>query len=313
MLLRVTTCLIVLSLACGDDDGSMDSGTEDAGRSDTSVMPDGGDDDAGEDDAGPDDDAGESDAGDDDAGPDPDAGPGVDFVEVDGLVSMEAENYTMLVGDDVASWYTFRDGEDDPDVTCATNVSCGPSENRPMCNQYANCDGDSIDPAEASGGAYVEALPDRRRDDSEPGTGGLGFWGTPGAGPTLIFEVEFTNTGRYYVWGRARGQGPAANGIHFGVDGEWPRNDLIDPSTMRMQFPNGWGWTQNRRGGSNHLGVPAGDGVSRRDANMWLEIDTPGVHTIELAMREDGLEMDKIVLVLDPDFEPTGDGPAETR
>jgi hypothetical protein len=30
-------------------------------------------------------------------------------------------------------------------------------------------------------------------------------------------------------------------------------------------------------------------------------------------MREDGLELDKFVLALDPDFLPEGDGPPETR
>ncbi len=134
---------------------------------------------------------------------------------------------------------------------------------------------------------------------------------TPGAGPTWKYEVTFTRAGRYYVWAHARGQGPAANGLHCGFDGTWPSNDLIDPSTMRMQFPNGWRWNQNRRGGTNHTGVPAGGGVSLRDANILLEITEPGVHTIEFSMRADGLELDKFVLALDPDFVPEGDGPPE--
>jgi len=84
---------------------------------------------------------------------------------------------------------------------------------------------------------------------------------------------QFDSTGPTWLWARARGQGPAANGLHVGLDGEWPRNELVDPSTMRLQFPNGWRWTQNRRGGSQHTGVSATDDVSRRDANVWLEID----------------------------------------
>ena len=125
-------------------------------------------------------------------------------------------------------------------------------------------------------------------------------------------RVHFEQPGRYYVWGHARGLGPAANGIHLGLDGAWPENDLIDPSSMRMQFGNGWAWTQNRRGGAQHTGVGGTDEVSQRDANMWLQIDTPGVHTITWAMREDGLEFDKFILALDPEFTPRGDGPPET-
>lgn len=229
------------------------------------------------------------------------------------MVAFEAEHFHEQTNTDAiaARWYTFRAGAPDPEVACVTDTPCT-RDNRPDCNEYPDCDGDGIDPADAVGGAYVEALPDRRRTDHEANTGNLGVV-NPGQGPTLHYRVHFTRAGRYYVWARARGQGPAANGLHVGLDGEWPRNDLVDPSTMRLQFPNGWRWTQNRRGGSQHTGVSATDDVSRRDANIWLEIDAPGPHVVQLAMREDGLELDKLVLTNDPDFEPTGDGPPETR
>ena len=306
---------ILFALACGDSPADPDAGpgtdafVTDAGPGVDTGSP--GDDASVADDASVGDDAGAGeDAGAEDAG----GGPTTDFVEVDGIVSMEAENYSMQTATEelAVEWYTFRDGSPDPDVTCVTNVECS-GATRPNCNQYPTCDGDAIDPADAIGGAYVESLPDRRRDDHEPGTGNIGVVNTPGQGPTLHYTVTFTQTGRYYVWAHARGQGPAANGIHVGLDGEWPRNDLVDPSTMRMQFPSGWRWTQDRRGGSNHTGVPAMGGVSRRDANIWLEITEPGEHTIQFAMREDGLEFDKIVLALDHDFVPEGDGPPETR
>ncbi len=236
-----------------------------------------------------------------------------EFEEVDGIVSVEAEHYFEQLNNapTEVTWYTFADGEPDPEVECVTNVTCN-GGNAPACNQYADCDPDAIPASEAIGGAYVEALPDRRRDDSEPGTGNLGVVNDPTNAAVLIYRVNFTQTGRYYVWGHARGQGPAANGIHLGLDGAWPDNDLIDPSSMRMQFPGGWVWTQNRRGGSQHTGVSGTDEVSVRDANIWLEITEPGVHTISWAMREDGLEFDKFVMALDPDYAPEGEGPPET-
>lgn len=236
-----------------------------------------------------------------------------EFEEVDGIVSVEAEHYFDQVNNDPTAifWYTFEDGSAPPDVECVTNTVCN-GGNAPDCNQYADCDPDGIDPAEAAGGAYVEALPDRRRDDSEAGTGNLGVVNDPTNSAVLEYRVNFTQTGRYYVWGRARGQGPAANGIHLGLDDTWPDNDLIDPSSMRMQFPNGWQWTQNRRGGAQHTGVSGTDEVSVRDANIWLQIDEPGVHIIRWGMREDGLEFDKFLMALDPDYVPEDDGPPET-
>jgi hypothetical protein len=236
-----------------------------------------------------------------------------EFEEIDGVVSVEAEHYFEQTNNEptLVYWYTFADGEADPEVDCVTNTPCD-AGTAPMCNQYPECDPDAIDPAEAKSGAYVEALPDRRRDDSEPGTGELGVVNNPDNAAALHYRVLFHQTGRYYVWGHARGLGPAANGIHLGIDGTWPDNDLVDPSSMRMQFPNGWAWTQNRRGGTQHTGVSGTNEVSVRDANIWLQIDRPGVHTITWAMREDGLELDKFVMVLDPDFVPEGDGPPET-
>ncbi len=236
-----------------------------------------------------------------------------DFVEVDGLVVFEAEHYHEQTNDEWTRWYPIVDGEPAPEVECVTNVSCG-GGNAPDCNQYPNCDGDDTDPAEASGGTYLEALPDRRRDDDEPGTSGqVGVVNEPGAAAVVSYRVSFGQTGRYYVWVRARGQGPAANGLHVGLDDTWPRNDLVDPSTMRLQFRNGWRWSQARRGGSQHTGVSGTDEVSERDANVWIEIDTVGVHTVKFAMREDGFEMDKVVLALSADFEPEDLGPDETR
>jgi hypothetical protein len=42
-----------------------------------------------------------------------------------------------------------------------------------------------------------------------------------------------------------------------------------------------------------------------------FEVTSVGIHTFNLWMREDGLIVDKIVLTTNPDYVPTGDGPAE--
>ena len=306
--------LVVLSLlcvvACGDDDAA--DASVDVEVEDTRQSPD----------ADPEEDADVDDASAEDAEPTedadvpdqslPDATVSDGFREVDGIVSIEAEHYTSQdnTEDFMTEWYTFEAGEPDPNVSCVTNTVCT-SGNRPMCNQYGNCDGDDIDPADASNNAYVEALPDRRRDDSEAQTGNLGVTDQPQRGPILHYSVNFTTPGRYYAWARARGQGPAANGLHIGIDGDWPDNTTVnnENSGMRWQFRNGWEWTQNRRGARTHTGGVSGG----RDSNVWIEVSTAGVHDVTIGMREDGLEFDKLVLARDAGFEPQGDGPAETR
>ena len=42
---------------------------------------------------------------------------------------------------------------------------------------------------------------------------------------------------------------------------------------------------------------------------LYLDL-TAGDHTLMLGMREDGFEMDRIILTTDPDYFPTGIGPA---
>jgi len=236
-----------------------------------------------------------------------------EFEEVDGLAVVEFEEFYEEIADPMGEayhqWFVFMP-DDVPKVTCPTNIACD-EEAPPNCNEHSDCDDDSWDFEDVSDG-YVESLPNRRRTDDEANTG-FCVRNNPEDAPALRYRVNVTNTGRYYVWVRCQGRGPADNGIHVGIDGAWPDNDLIDPSGMRIQLPNGVQWTQNRRGGSQHTGVSAGDGVSRRDANIWLEIDKPGVHTVQFGMREDGVACDKFLLASDPDYEPEGFGPDATR
>ena len=42
---------------------------------------------------------------------------------------------------------------------------------------------------------------------------------------------------------------------------------------------------------------------------MTFEIDTPGMHTIAVARREDGAYFDKFVITTDPAFDPTAFDP----
>jgi len=59
-------------------------------------------------------------------------------------------------------------------------------------------------------------------------------------------------------------------------------------------FPVGWHWSNS----------------TRDNARATLSVPTSGLHALNLWMREDGLYIDKIVVTTDPDYVPTGTGPA---
>ncbi|MGH1347560.1 MAG: hypothetical protein ACRBN8_38745 [Nannocystales bacterium] len=254
-------------------------------------------------------------------------GPNTDFEEIDGIVVFEAEHYTEQTNTEPnrLRWYEISsasgDIPDDQIDGCVVDTPCT-ADNTPLCNLYSECDGDGLggegnaltDPADASNETYLEVLPDRRRADSADEEPSGGFSNTPGAVAVLSYRVFFNQTGRYYGYCRARGRGPAANGLHLGIDGQWPSNELGDNSGMRWQFPNGWRFVNHRRGQNQHTGGVDIEGVSQQDANIWFEVDEPGWHDVQVSMREDGVEIDKFMFVLDAADAPGEDdlGPAET-
>ncbi|UXX79077.1 hypothetical protein N7E81_17115 [Reichenbachiella carrageenanivorans] len=144
-------------------------------------------------------------------------------------------------------------------------------------------DGDSLEYLSASRGAFVELLPDTRVTHDDPLIAGVNFSNEPGIS-ILKYKVKFTNPGKYYVWGRAFSTGKEDNGIHVGINGEWPE------SGQRMQWcagKNQWTWASKQRTKEAHCG---------EEGLIYLNIDKPGMHTIQFSMREDGFAFDKFAL-----------------
>jgi len=200
------------------------------------------------------------------------------FVERDGLVAVEAEHFVAQDKTDTRQWY----------ITSATQTpSLSP-------------DGDESHAASASGGAYLEILPDTRRNHSMKLIHGENFSNEPGKLAVLVYPVRFTTPGRYYVWVRAYSTGSEDNGLHVGLDGSWPA------SGQRLQWCEGkntWRWESKQRTEAVHCGEPY---------KIYLDITGPGLHTIEFSMREDGFEFDKWFMTTDRDCErPAGAGPPE--
>ncbi len=156
-------------------------------------------------------------------------------------------------------------------------------------------DGDSSHVAGASGGAYLEALPDVRRTHYEPIVVGESFSNTGGAMAVLSYRVRFSTPGRYYVWVRAFSTGGEDNGIHVGLNGAWPESGLRWQTTFKKQ----WAWDSRQRTDA----VPRGE-----KHKLYLDISSAGDHLVQFSLREDGFEFDRWLLTTDRDYEPTGDG-----
>ena len=77
------------------------------------------------------------------------------------------------------------------------------------------------------------------------------------------------------------------------------RIPAIPPTAEKVRFyPYGtWLWTATRMGST---------------AKVAIQVDTAGVHTLNLWMRESGAIVDRILVTPDKNFVPTGDGPAES-
>ena len=190
------------------------------------------------------------------------------FAEIDGLVAAEAEHFYKQSATDVRAFYLTHSGS-------SPNV-------KP--------DGDPTHVGGASGGAYLEILPDTRRTHQDKLIRLKNFSPQPGKMAILHYKVHFQTTGRYYVWVRAHSTGSEDNGLHVGIDGTWPA------SGQRLQWCKGkrtWRWDSNQRTEQEHCGEPH---------KIFLDIKEPGEHVIQFSMREDGFEFDKWFMTTNRNF-----------
>jgi hypothetical protein len=131
--------------------------------------------------------------------------------------------------------------------------------------------------ADSSGGEALVAMPnaDVNVQDTD-------------AGPRLDYAIEFTTPGTYYVWVRMLGAGGSDDSVHAGLNGV-----IASYGGMGMTDSSGnWAWEDEA-------------GSSR----VTLSIDSAGVHTFSLWMREDGTAVDKLLLTTDSQTTPSGQGP----
>ncbi|MDG6099919.1 hypothetical protein EXU34_20880 [Alteromonas sp. ZYF713] len=197
-----------------------------------------------------------------------------------GTAVIEAEHYSAQYKADTRRWIVF---------------------NSQSNNAHGLADSDKAHLEDVSNNAYIELLPDTRTNHYEPLVHDVNFSASPGTVAVLTYPVYFDVPGKYFVWARAYSSGSEDNGLHVGLNNDWPS------SSQRLQLCEGknkWTWSSNQRKKDNHCGTPN---------TIWLDIPESGVHNITLSMREDGFELDKIILTKDADYKPEGIGPNETR
>lgn len=205
----------------------------------------------------------------------PIAAPELTWEEVDGIVSVEAEHFVSQDKTDVRGWYHVHENQ-------IPSVKPDP-------------DGPHL--VGASGASYLEALPDSRATHDDPIVNGQSYFSKPGQAGILTYNVHINEPGRYYVWVRHLSTGSEDNGLHVGLDGQWPESGQRWQTTKKRK----WAWESRQRTDMVHTGIRY---------QLYLDIDQPGEHQIHFSIREDGFEFDKFVLASDRDFVPDGLGPA---
>jgi hypothetical protein len=191
--------------------------------------------------------------------------------ETGGFVVVEAERFTRQTRHDKRAWY----------VTSASAIpAVGPDIDSPHLEG-------------ASGGAYIEVLPDTGVDGTSP-IHGENFSDKPGEMAVLSYPVKFTTAGRYYIWARAFATDGDDNTLHFGLDESWPE------SSARQHTFTGkaWRWASRHR---------------HSKGKIYFDVPTPGIHVVNVSMREDGCELDQFVLTTREDYLPPGEAGTPVR
>ena len=180
------------------------------------------------------------------------------FEERNGIVAVEAENFFRQSDNRIRHW----------------EIIAGTGKEGAVPDALTD----------AGGRKYLQVLPDTRVTKEDKLIAGENFSNQPGMMAVISYRIWFNSIGKYYVWVRAFSTGAEDNGIHAGLDGEWPE------SGQRMQWCEGknqWTWASRQRTEAVHCG---------EEQLIYLDIKTTGEHVVSFSMREDGFRFDKFIL-----------------
>lgn len=196
------------------------------------------------------------------------------------ILPLQAAAQTVETSEYIYIGFEAEDHVSKDDRWVTTTPSTPTEENDP--------DGNHSD--QAGGSTYLELLPDVRVTHEDEFGPPLAYWGRGGQGPGVEYLIDFPEPGRYYVHARAYSTGTEDNGMHVGLNGQWP------DSGQRMQFciahHRAWWWGSAQRDAG-------GNGSCGTEKTIWLDVPTAGVHTVNVSAREDGFELDRLALIKD--------------
>jgi Domain of unknown function (DUF1929)/Gylcosyl hydrolase family 115 C-terminal domain/Legume lectin domain len=127
--------------------------------------------------------------------------------------------------------------------------------------------------------------------DSLPNSGAAVNTGFVTASPRLDYWANFTRTGTHHVWVRMRGATGADDSLHAGLDG------TANTTSDRISA-----------GGASFVWTKA----TMDGPVATLNVPSIGLHRVSIWMREDGTQLDKVLLTSSATFTPTATGPVES-
>ena len=117
-----------------------------------------------------------------------------------------------------------------------------------------------------------------------------GVWtGLNTNGPRLDYKVRFQTAGTYRVYIRTQGPTNQDDSYHIGLNG----TSVSTTNGYGMGWTGSWGWAD----------------FANEDEFVEVLVPSTGEHTFNIWMREDGVEIDKIVMKIQAGV-PSGQGPA---
>lgn len=141
-----------------------------------------------------------------------------------------------------------------------------------------------------------------------------------GEGPTLTYRVHFSTPGQYHIWVQSRTDTKHPNAIFTSINGQWQENATISgvsPAGSQWQWAeaiysghllDAWKWERLKNVSQSML-----NGGKRQPLDRaTLTIPHAGIHTLQLSVREPGVELGRIILKRDSTYLPEGNGPPES-
>ncbi len=109
--------------------------------------------------------------------------------------------------------------------------------------------------------------------------------------PHLAFPLSLSTPLTYTVW--VRGMAPDAGGdsLHVGLDA-----DTSSAQALTGFAPGEWSWIN----------------TTLSSTQAVLDLSASSAYTLDLWLREDGLRLDRVLLITDTNYVPSGVGPAES-